>query len=136
LTAERPFEVMWRDADPAGWVHYASVSRYFDVVEDALVEQAGIVYAAKLEQGTGFPRVRFESEFKRPLRVNDRGVARARVEAVGRSSITLAFELRKDGEDEVAVAGRVTMVMVDWTTNRPVQVPDQLRRRLLGHETS
>jgi acyl-CoA thioester hydrolase len=134
VVAESPFQVLWRDADPAGWIHYAAVSRYFEEVECALFERAGIVYADQLALGRGFPRVHFESEFRRPLQVHDRGVARAAVAAVGRTSITLRFELAKHGEDEAAVVGSLTMVMVDWATKRPVEVPPELRTELTREE--
>jgi acyl-CoA thioester hydrolase len=128
--ASTPFKVLWRDADPAGWILYASVTRYFDEAETALFEDLGLVYHEELERGRGYPRVHFECDFKSPLRVHDRGTAHASIRRLGRSSIVVGFTLVKDGDEQPCVTGEVTMVVIDWRTGRPSGVPDELRRRV------
>jgi acyl-CoA thioester hydrolase len=130
LTATTPFEVLWGDSDPAGWLYYASIQRYFDQAEQTLFGLAGIRYTDELATGHGYPRVHVEVDFKRPLEIYDRGFCQAVVARVGRSSITLEFTLVKDGEDEPAATGSITMVMVDWRTRQPVVVPAHVRELL------
>lgn len=122
LEATTPFHVLWRDADPAGWIHYASVTRYFDEAETELFRANGMRYADQLSQGRGFPRVHVECDFRRPLFVDDSGSTRVAVERIGESSISLAFEMTKEGESLPSVVGRVVMVVLDWTSKLPVVI--------------
>lgn len=122
LEAATPFKILWRDADPAGWIHYASVTRYFDEAEAELFRRNGISYPEQLTLGRGFPRVHFECDFRHPLLVEDSGLTHVAVERIGTTSITLRFELTKDQDDFASVTGRVVMVVVDWDSKAPVAV--------------
>jgi len=127
---ETRFEVQWADADPAGWIHSAAVLRYFEAAETDLFRRAGVTFTGVLERGWGMPRVHLEVDYRRPLRTHDAGTARARVRRMGRSSITLDFELVQDGETEPSVTGSLTMVIVDLAAARAIPVPDEIRRGL------
>lgn len=131
LSARADFEVLWRDADVTGWAFYGSVLRYFELAEHELMRKAENEYGPTLRNGFGFPRARLECDFLSALKLHDRGTVVARVQSVGRSSIVLGFELRRRNHADVAVRGAVTMVMVDWATGQPVEVPLELRGRLL-----
>lgn len=121
---------MWGDCDPAGWLYYPSVQRYFEQAETALLVTAGIRYVEELKAGRGYPRVNVHADYKRPLGVDDRGICHAVVARVGRTSISLGFTMVKDGEEETAVSGGITMVVMDWEARRPIEVPARLRRAL------
>lgn len=125
-----PFEILWGDCDPAGWLYYASIYRYFEQAEQALFMEAGLRYADELAAGHGYPRVHVDVDFKRPLEIYDRGLCHATVARIGRSSITLELKLVKDGENEPAATGTITMVMVDWRVRKPITVPAEIRERL------
>lgn len=121
-----PFKILWRDADSAGWVHYASVTRYFDEAEEQLLAKYGLNYAEELNQGRGFPRVHFECDFRLPLRVGDGGFTHAEIAKVGRSSVEISFALIKRGDATPSVVGRVVIVAIDWASKSPTPVPAEL----------
>lgn len=81
-----------------------------------------------LERAGDYPRKHVEAEFHRVLRFDDEFDVRLRVEAVGRTSITYAWTLERDGD--VCVSGRHTVVNVDGE-GRPAPVADELRAALL-----
>lgn len=126
------FEVQWADADPAGWIHSASVLRYFEAAETDLFRRAGLTFTGILERGWGMPRVHLEVDYRRPLRTHDTGTARARITRMGRSSITVSFELVKKGETEASVIGSLTMVIVDLAAARAIPIPDEVRNGLVS----
>jgi acyl-CoA thioesterase FadM len=130
VTAGVPFEVQWADADPAGWIYFANVWRYIDAAEGALMAKAGVFYTEEMKRGRGYPRVRAEADFKRPLEIYDRGICHASVGSIGRTSIRLDFALVKDGDDGPAVTAAITMVVLDWAARKPIAVPADLRERL------
>jgi acyl-CoA thioesterase FadM len=63
------------------------------------------------------------------LRFEDEIVVRLRVKRVGRTSITYAWTVERDGE--TAIEGRHTVVHVDGD-GRPEPLPDDVRAALEG----
>lgn len=125
-----PFEVMWSDADPAGWVHWAAVTRYFESGETAFFRAAGLTYMDFLDRGWGAPRVHLECDYRRPLRAHDVGTVRTTIAKLGTTSITLSFQLVKEGDSSPSVEGSLTMVLIDFARVEPQPLPEELRNAL------
>jgi acyl-CoA thioester hydrolase len=54
-------------------------------------------------------------------------------EKVGRTSYTLAHEIREPDSDVVYVVARSVLVLVDKATERPTPLSDELREHLLAY---
>ncbi|MGH3134202.1 MAG: acyl-CoA thioesterase, partial [Gaiellaceae bacterium] len=80
-----------------------------------------------LEQWGDYPRRHAEAQFEKVLRFEDEIVVTIRAERVGRTSITYAWTITKDGE--VYVSGRHTVVNVDGE-GRPTPLSDHVRAAL------
>lgn len=133
MELETPFEVLWADADPSGWIYYAAALRYVAEAEAALFRRAGFASDDTIRRGYAFPRVHVELDFRKPLKMGDRGVACARIGRIGNSSIRMDFCLLKQGEIEPSVEGHIDMVLVtieSGSPGRPIPVPKQMRSRL------
>lgn len=131
MKLEVPFEVLFGDSDPSGWVYYAAVFHYVAQAEARLFREAGFTGAAIVQEGYGLPRARVEVDYRRPLKVHDRGVVRAWIGHLGNSSIRMEFELIRDGEQEAAVTGRIIMVTVGLLAERAVPMLDSMRSGLM-----
>jgi acyl-CoA thioester hydrolase len=81
-----------------------------------------------LDDWGDYPRRRVEAEYHRVLRFEDEVDVRIRAAGVGRTSITWAWEIVRDGE--LCVEGRHVVVHVD-REGRSTPVPDTLRRALV-----
>ena len=116
--------VAWVDTDAGGRIHFSDAFRWAESAETTLMREAGVV------DGWGdFPRKHVEAQFHRVLRFEDEIVVRLRVERVGRTSITYAWTVERDGE--TAIEGRHTVVHVDGD-GRPEPLPDDVRAALEG----
>lgn len=133
MELETPFEVLWADADPSGWIYYAAALRYVAEAETALFREAGLASNDTIGRGFAFPRVHVELDYKKPLKLGDRGAAHAGIGRIGSSSIRMDFRLTKGGDPGPSVEGHIDMVLVgveSGNLGRPIAVPKEMRDRL------
>jgi acyl-CoA thioesterase FadM len=117
--------IEWSDTDASGHWHNTAAFRMFEWAETALFERLGI-----LEEVYGrLPRVHVGADFKALLDHRDVVDIDLSVEAVGRSSITYAIQIRR--RDEVCVDARVVAALVG-PDGAAEQWPDEYRDMLLS----
>ena len=115
--------VAWVDTDAGGRIHFTAVFRWAEATETALMRRLGFVH----EAGGAYPRRKVEAEYLQVLRFEDEIEIRLRVDKVGRTSITYAWTIVKDGEPYIK--GRHTVVHVDAEGN-PEPLDDGVRAAL------
>jgi len=114
--------VAWVDTDAGGRIHFTAAFRWAEAAETALRRQLGIM------DGWGdYPRRRVEADFHQVLVFEDELDVFIRPERVGRTSVTWAWRIERDGV--VCVDGRMVVVHVD-AHGKPAQLPDAVRRAL------
>ncbi|NCT92622.1 acyl-CoA thioesterase [Cellulomonas sp. APG4] len=109
------------DTDAGGRIHHTAALRWAERAEHGLLRAVGW---ADL---TSFPRRRVEVEFLAPLRFGDVVEVEISATAVGRTSVTWAWRVLRDGH--VCVVGSTTCVHVG-DDDRPRPVPAGLRSSL------
>jgi 4-hydroxybenzoyl-CoA thioesterase len=121
--------VRFGDLDPAGIAYYPRLVDFLHrAFEDFFGGRLGRPYPEVIGSGLGFPTVRLEAEFLRPLRHGDLVEIAVGVEHVGRTSVRFRYEGRVAGE--LAFRARNTAVTVDIASLRPLPTPGWLRERL------
>ena len=125
MTAEyaQRFRVAWVDTDASGRIHFTAAFRWAEATETSLWRKLGLVEG---ESGD-WPRRQVEADFRRPLVFEDEVEVRLRVDEVGTTSVTFAWDVVHDGE--VAIAGRHTAVHLG-NGGRPAPIPDEVRSAL------
>ena len=114
--------VAWVDTDAGGRIHFTAAFRWAEKAETGLARKLGL-----LDRWGSYPRRRVEAEFLKVLVFEDEIEVRIRVERVGRTSITYAWEIAKHGEPYVV--GGHTVVFVD-EEGRPEPLTDEIRAGL------
>jgi acyl-CoA thioester hydrolase len=112
--------VAWADTDAGGRIHFTAALRWAEATETALLRRLGLAAA---EWGS-YPRRKVEVEFLKVLRFEDEIDVRLLVENVGRTSITYAWTVSKDGEPYIK--GRHTVVHVN-ADGRPEPLEARVR---------
>jgi acyl-CoA thioester hydrolase len=108
MTEQRErFRVAWIDTDAAGRIHFTAAFRWAEATETALFRRLGLLD----DELGGYPRRSVAADYRRPLFFEDEIEVRLRVEKLGTTSITFAWEILRD--DEVAIAGSHTIVSID-----------------------
>ncbi len=126
-----PLRVRWAEADMQGVVFNAHYLAYFDI---AITE-----YWRLLAQGRpdwlaeAFEHlfvVKATVEFHRPARFDDELAVAVRCARLGRSSMTMDFEIHR-GEEHLITGQSVYVYAQD---GKSLPIPDDLRRRIHGFE--
>jgi acyl-CoA thioester hydrolase len=111
--------VAWVDTDAGGRIHFTAVFRWAEAAETALMRRLGLLV------GWGdYPRRHVEADYLKVLVFEDEVEILLKVEQVGHTSVTYAWEISKDGE--TYVRGRHTVVHVD-EKGRPAELPEPVR---------
>ncbi len=117
--------VEWMDTDAAGHHHHASVARWVEAAEAHLYRTIGHPQLMTL-----VPRVAYQAEYLDRLFYQDAITVILRVTAVGRTSLTYGFEVRRAADDVVAARGTYTVVHVGEPQGRGAPWPDDMRASL------
>lgn len=127
ITHVERMRVNWVDTDASGLIHYTAALRYFEVAEHALMRK---LFEARPpgERTFMLPRVHVEADYKAALRYPDEFQCAARVVAVGNTSVTFGYEIRR-GDGVLAIVGRIVAVAVDLG-GRPMPLPAAFRDAL------
>jgi acyl-CoA thioester hydrolase len=124
-------EVRFRDCDPMGHMNNAV---YFTFLEQTRFSHWRSLWGfGNPELPRDMPGVilaRAECDFRRPARYGDVLEVRMHVAALGRTSFTYAYEI-VDAEGNAVATARTVQVMYDYAAQKPVPIPDDIRR-LLG----
>ena len=110
--------VAWVDTDAGGRIHFSNAFRWAELAEVGLMRSL-----LSLDEWGDFPRRQVHAEFLKVLRFDDEIDVRLRVERVGRTSITYAWTISKDGEPHIVGGHTVVHVGAD---GRPAELPDRV----------
>jgi 4-hydroxybenzoyl-CoA thioesterase len=123
-------QIRFHHCDPAGIVFYPQYFVLFnELVEDWFNQGLDVDFAQFVTRGRhGLPTARVECDFLEPSRIGEQLQFSLSVAKVGRSSLTLAVEVRAG--DVIRVRATLVVVHVQLDVGRPVPFPQAFRERL------
>jgi len=122
--------VRFGDCDPAGLVYYPALFHYCHAaMEEFFAARCGLPYARLIaERRLGFPTVNVRAEFHAPFVYGDEAEVEVWVSAVGRTSVTFEYRLRRASDRALCAAATHVQVSMSLDERRAVPVPEDLRR--------
>lgn len=138
--------VPFHDVDSSGRIHFTAVLRYMEIAEHELRRSLGFPQATSFS-GIVFPRVHVSCDYRGAICYDDELEVQARIERVGRTSWTAAFNVRlinnihkgeksrKEEGSPILADGRMTMVSMDAATEQAIPIPEELRAALTREDT-
>jgi acyl-CoA thioesterase FadM len=81
----------------------------------------------------GFPRVEAWAKYRKPARQGDLMEVTTWIGQRTRRSLVFHFEMRRDGDPELAAEGGYTVVCVSRPQFRPIPLPPELVELLQGY---
>jgi acyl-CoA thioester hydrolase len=129
--ARRRFLLQVRTTD-LDWLQHVNNSVYGDYLQEARVDLLSTWRGAGLTHPElSMVVANLEITYRRSIHFRPEPVAiDTWTEKVGRTSYTLAHEIREPGSDVVYAVARSVMVLVDKATERPTPLGDELRDAL------
>lgn len=126
--AYREITTRWMDNDAYGHVNNVVYYSYFDTaVNQHLIEAGCLDIASSPVVGLV---VESRCQYFSSIAFPDRVVAGVRVARLGTSSVRYEIGLFRNEADTASAQGQFVHVYVDRDTNRPVPLPDDVRRAL------
>src|SRR5262245_43359244 len=125
--------VRFRDCDQMGHVNHAVYFTYF--------EQCRLTWWRSLGGGAGFPGaatniVHAECDYRAPAFVHDELEVRLELKGIGRSSVTLRYELVNVATEHILAEGTTVNVTLDPSTRKTIPVPDATRALMTRFDTA
>lgn len=126
--------VRFTHTDPAGYVFFPRFFEMFQAcVEDWFNTGLNVDYAKQiLEYGVGLPTAHTECDFSLPCKLGEKIEFSLSVEEVGRTSISIIFIGRVNGEDRLHA--KSVLVAISTKNGRPVAISNDLRTKLLEYQ--
>ena len=127
-----PVTIRFGDCDSASIVYYPRFFDYFHgAMEDAIRILAGMDYPTLIaSHRLGFPAVRVECDFRRPLRYGDPVEIEVAIDDIGESSVVWRFRVFVAGQAEPHAEARVVTVCLHFDRYAKEPIPEWLRTRL------
>ena len=120
--------VRFRDCDPRGHVNNAVYFTYFEECRLALWRH---LTGADSMPGFGTILARAECDFRAPAFVNDQLDVCVKVGEMGRSSITLVYEVVNAKTGQVLANSKAVLVTFDYKAQRPMPIPEDVRQLIV-----
>jgi YbgC/YbaW family acyl-CoA thioester hydrolase len=122
--------VRWSDIDISGVICWNAYTRFIEIGETELFRAIGYPYSTLWDAlDVWLPRVQFRVDFRNPVRMDDELMIESWVGRVGRTSIQLAFAIRRS-DGELAAEAELAIVALDKKRRTPTNVPEALVRAL------
>ena len=130
MTFSTRLHVRFGDCDPAGLVYYPVLFHYCHAaMEEFFAARCGVSYARLMsERRIGFPTVNVRAEFFVPFVYGDEASVELWASAVGRTSVTFEYRLRRVSDGALCASATHVQVSMDLDERRAVPVPEDLRR--------
>jgi acyl-CoA thioester hydrolase len=122
-------DVRFRDCDPMGHVNNAVFLTYLE--QTRLAHWRSLWgFGPQLPPGRpGVILARVECDYRRPATYGETLEVRLTIAGLGRSSFRYEYEI-VDGEGRTVLTAKTVQVMYDYTTGKPVPIPDDIRTLL------
>ncbi len=128
---ETEFTVRFGEIDHARVVYYPRLFHIFHQTFEEWFDKAlGVSYPTLVvDENIGFPSVKIETEFRKPLRYGDRVRVSLELEAIGSKSLTCRYSMTRLPDGEHAASARITTVAINNDTFESIVIPDVWRAR-------
>lgn len=106
------FRIYYEDTDAGGVVYHANYLGYFERARTEFFRERGVSVRDLHDQGSIFPVLRLEIDYRAPARLDDLVRIETEVLEVGRTSFTLGQRAVRVADGVILASGRVTLVCV------------------------
>ena len=120
---ETKIRVRYAETDQMGYVYYGNYAQYYEVGRVEALRELGFSYRDMEAKGIMLPVVDFNINYKKPAYYDDEITIVTSIKEM--PSIRISFEYEcYNSSKELLNTGKVVLVFIDKTTNRPCQPPD------------
>ncbi len=119
------FRIYYEDTDAGGVVYHARYLGFFERGRTEFFRDRGLSVQQLHEEGSLFPVLRLEIDFRHPARLDDLVRVETELVKTGKTSFVMQQRLLRSADAKLLAEGLVTLVCVD-TGMKPKRLPIQL----------
>ena len=127
-------QVRYLEVDAQRHVFFGHYLTYFDVALMAYMRAIGYTYQDMTALGVDMFYVEASCQYRGRARFDDLLHVHTRIGHIGNTSFTFEFVIHKQPTDELIATGKIVAVAVDVKTEKPVRVPNELRKAVARFE--
>lgn len=120
------FRVYYEDTDAGGVVYHGRYLGFFERGRTEYFRERGFSVIKLHDEGTVFPVVRMEIDFRYPARLDDLVRVETRLASAGKTSFTMEQRLLRDEDGKLLAEAKVTLVCVS-SEMKPKRLPAGLK---------
>jgi acyl-CoA thioester hydrolase len=121
--------LLWGNQDAFGHINNVVYLRWCETARVEYLQRIGM-WVPLPPRGVGPILASVKCDYKRPLNYPDTVWVGARVTRIGNSSIRMEHCIVSKALDTVAATADSTIVLLDYSTNKTVPVPAEMRRTI------
>lgn len=121
------FRIYYEDTDAGGVVYHGRYLGFFERGRTEFFRDRGFSVQQLHKDGTIFPVVRMEIDFRSPARLDDLVRVESKIVASGNTSFTMQQRLLRVHDNKLLVEGKVTLVCVN-AAMKPKRLPPAVRK--------
>ncbi|MCD6069139.1 MAG: thioesterase [Bacteroidetes bacterium] len=129
LTKETRLRVRYGETDRMGYVYYGNYAEYYEVGRVEALRELGFSYKEMEDKGIMLPVLEFTISYKKPAFYDDEIRIVTSIRELPGVRITFHYECYNQA-NELLNSGRVTLVFIDKSNNRPCQPPDWFKEAI------
>ncbi|MDQ8154162.1 MAG: thioesterase family protein [Gemmatimonadota bacterium] len=123
--------VRWSDCDPLGIIHYSTYLRLFEIAEHEMFRACGLPYETlRKAGGVWLPRKALRAEFHSPAQMDEPLEIETWFSRVGDTSLTMRFEVYREGDRAHRASGSLAVVCVHKDTMAKFPIPAEVREKI------
>lgn len=120
------FRIYYEDTDAGGVAYHGRYLGFFERGRTEFFRERGFSVQQLHEEGSIFPVVRMEIDFRYPARLDDLVRIESKIISAGNTSFMMQQHLFRSHDNKLLAEGKVTLVCVD-STMKPKRLPTQLK---------
>lgn len=125
------FRVYYEDTDAGGVVYHGRYLGFFERARTEFFRERSLSVQQLHEEGTIFPVVRMEIDFRYPARLDDVVRVESRILSSGNTSLTMQQQLYRAHDNKLLTEAKVTLVCVNMEM-KPKRLPATIKQIALN----
>ena len=125
LKSETKIRVRYSETDRMGYVYYGNYAGYYEVGRVETLRKLGFSYKEIEERGILLPVIDFSVQYKKPAFYDDEITIITTMKELPNVRMSFYCECYNE-QKELLNFGKVTLVVIDKTSNKPCLPPDWL----------
>ncbi len=129
FSATTPIRVRYAETDQMRYVYYGNYPQYYEVGRAEAIRDLGFTYKQLEDLGVMMPVVEMNIRYFRPALYDDLLTIKTTLQELPKSKVQFHHEIFNE-KNELLNQGIVTLVFVDSTTMKRVDMPEVLHEKL------